>query len=174
MYPIAEIYDLLVQKTSLINCASEFLGPKEWQLPCYTTWANPNNTYKHKDEHEPQINDHIFRKVNAPQTVKVKTIGFDVQILKTLCPTMMIEPANECPDVPTAAVNLNLTTCACFPNCPGATKESVYTLQNWIDQTLRFECGDQDMISLSDHEAITATIRIEKHKPGNFMKKYEV
>ena len=165
MYLIAEIYDLLVQKTSLINCAMEFLGPKEWQLPCYTTWANPNNTYKHKDDHEPQINDHIFRKLNAPQTVKVETIGFDVQILKTLCPTMMIEPENECPDWVTSAINLNLTTC---PNLPITSKEFVYTSPNWIDQTLRFECGDQDMISLSDHEAIAATIRIEKHKPGNF------
>ena len=170
MCPIAEIYDQLVEETSLINCASEFLGPKEWQLPCYTTWANPNNTYKHKDEHEPQINDHIFRKVYAPQTVKVKTIEFDVQILKTLCPTMMIEPDNECPNIATSAINLNLTTCPNFP--PKTTKESVFTLSNWIDQTLRFECGDQDLISLSDHEAIAATIRIEKHKPGNFYKKY--
>ena len=55
--------------------------------------------------------------------------------------------------------------CPNFP--PKPTKESVYMPSNWIDQTLRLECGDQDMISLSDHEAITASIKIEKHKDLN-------
>ena len=169
MYLIADIYDQLVRDTSLINCALKFLGPKDWQLSRYTTWANPENTYKHMDEDEPQINDHIFLKVNAPENVKVKTTAFDVQILKTPCPIMTVEPTNTCPNMLTSATNLNLTTCPNFP--PKTTKESVYTPPNWIDQTLRFECGDQDMISLSDHEAITASIRIEKHKPGNIYKK---
>ena len=169
LYLIADIYEQLIRDTSLINCAPEFLGRDDWQLPRYTTWANPENTYQHTDEYEPQINDHIFLKVNAPENLKVKTIGFDVQILKTPCPTMTVEPTKECPDFMTSANNLNLTTCLCFPKpCPRTNKGSIDTPSYWIEQTLRNDCGTKDMISLSDHEAIAATIRIEKHKPGNF------
>ena len=156
-----------------MNCALEFLGPKDWQMTRYTTWANPENTYKHMDEDKPQINDHIFLKANEPNNVKMNTIGFDVHILKTPCPTMMVEPTNECPNMLTTANNLNLTTCPCFPSpCPKTSEGSSDTASYWIDQTMRNDCSSQDMISLSDHEAISATIRIKKHKPGNFDKKY--
>ena len=165
MYPIADIYEKLVQKTSLQNCALEFLGEKDWKLPKYTTWENPSNTYKHEGEVEPLISDHIFRKANALQTLKVKTVGFKVPILKTSCPTKTIktEPSTECPTMVETAISLNLTACP-----PQSSKRSVNAQLDLIDQTLRSECSGQEMISLSDHEAITATIRIEKVKPGKF------
>ena len=65
--------------------------------------------------------------------------------------------------------NLNLTTCPDNPLLP-TSKWSVNRQLDLIDQTLRSECIGHEMISLSDHEAIAATIRIEKHKPGNFYK----
>ena len=169
MYYIAAIYDQLVQETSLTNCAMEFLGEKDWQLPKYSTWGNPSNTYKHKEKDDPQIYDHIFHKVNPLKNVKVKTIGVDVQIFKIHCPTMTVEPTNKCPNISTTLFNLNLTITTC-PNNPflPTSKRSVNTQLDLIDQTLRSECIKNEMISLSDHEAITATLRIEKHKPGNF------
>ena len=181
MYPIADIYEKLVQETSLQNCALEFLGEKDWKLPKHTTWENPSNTYKHEGEVEPLISDHIFRKANALQTIKVKTVGFKVPILKTSCPTKTIktEPSTECPTMNATAISLNLTACPCFPHpgtdpCPQSSKRSVNAQLDLIDQTLRSECSGQEMISLSDHEAITATIRIEKVKPGKFYQKYNI
>ena len=165
------MYYQLVKKTSLTNSALEFLGQKNWELPSYTTWANPNNTYEHKEKYEPQIYDHIFRKVNAPHNVKVRTVGFDVQLLKTRCPTAMVEPTNECPNVTTTLINLSVTECSNNP-FSRSSKESDNTQLDFIDQTLRSECSGQEMISLSDHEAITATLRIKKNKTGNFCKKY--
>lgn len=156
-----------MKKTKLVNCASEFLGQNAW-YPRYKTWSNRNNSFADSESHQPLVLDYIFRQTNS-KNLNVLTTGYDVLALKTPCNVMKGKRKNvktmvskhQCPSIEETLVNLNMTNC---PNL-GSNGERSHQM-NWIEQTLERNCYSKNRISLSDHEAITATLRIEKR--GNY------
>ena len=157
-----------MKETNLTNCALDFLGKSTWPSPNYTTWAHPDNTFADSKTHKPLILDHIFRRTNNPKNVKVRTTGFEVLKLKASCNSMRseerkvkeLEANSTCPSVNTTFDLLNYTQCL-IPKPQNRTQSFSITL-NWIQQTFDTNCDSHNMISLSDHDAVTATISIEK------------
>ena len=156
-----------MNETNLTNCALDFLGKNTWPSPNYTTWAHPDNTFADSKIHTPLILDHIFRRTNNPKNVKVRTTGFKVLPWKTSCNSMredekearIFDSEEQCPGVNETMFRLNYTQCL-IPK-PQNRIQSFSTL-NWIQQTFDTNCDSHNMISLSDHDAVTATISIEK------------
>ena len=164
-------YRYLMNETNLTNCALDFLGENTWPSQNYATWAHSDNTFANSTPNstqsavechfEPLIIDHIFWRTKNPKNVNVRTTGFKVLQWKTSCNSMRVEEkelrnfdANAtCPTKEMTVFYLNYTECL--------NKTSFSTL-NWILQTLDTNCDSHNMISLSDHDAITATISIEK------------
>ena len=140
------------------------MGPNAWLSPSYKTWANPYNSFADSKLHQPLVLDYIFRRTNS-ENVQVRTSGFDVLTLKSPSNVVKGKKRNvknimakhQCPSIQETIVSLNMTNC---PNLDSNGKRSHQ--MNSIEQTLERNYDSKDMMSLSDHEAITATLRIEK------------
>ena len=151
----------------MINCAVEFLGPDKWPSRDYTSWNDPENSFADLISMPPLIIDHIFLRTNSPEKIHARTSAFEVIKLKTACkPTSGEEKVktnyqlnDTCPSFEETLVELNLTQC--LPNMP--TEKSSFAMHLKVAQgRSRTKCDPENRISLSDHEAITATIRIQK------------
>ena len=146
---IVSLYNKLVREAQVQNCAEELLGKQEWLTPKYTTWENPENTFGQSG----LILDHIFRRVNIPGKITVRTSRFDVPLLQTSIPRGLHiqekrerkETRSTCPGIMELVVALGLHLCP----------------KNLItDNSLGIRSSER--ISMSDHEAVTATIIITK------------
>lgn len=160
-----------MNETRLIYCGQEILGQDAWLSPRYKTYENPENSYKHLGHQTGMVLDYIFQRTNSPKKVQVRATAFDVPILKTSCKPMKNQLSkseknirrkamDQCPSVPDVVVALNYTEC--LSSMPTLFPHKYSIVFNWIDQTYRTKCESQEEISLSDHEAVTATIRIRK------------
>ena len=164
-----------MRDTNLINVAENVLGEKKWSKPRYSTWENPENSYW-KDEilnftdpsnKKGKMIDHIFFKVNKPHKIEHSTPSFDVHLKK------IPRPKND-------------SKGAEFENCPSLEKiienlissmggGNIFDVRCAVQSMLRSLKGNHkeiskenlmknnaSMISISDHEIVTATIRIER------------
>ena len=164
---LVENYKHLLNEANLINSAAEFWGPNAWPSTDQTTYANPSNSYADSSIQTPITVDHIFRRTYSPKKVQARTIASEARILKTSCmprsgkekEKISYQYTDKCPTVEETIFSLNLTQCMSrTPN----RKTSFSKPLNWFGKRLTTDCGSQDMISISDHEAITATITIRK------------
>ena len=151
----------------MINVADEFLGPDKWPSIDYKTYNHPENSFPDLQNPEPLTTDHIFVKTNSLDIVQSRIIAFDVDTLKTACkPTSGTEKVkakdlstDQCPTYEQTLVALNLTQCGSYKK----TEKSSFSIHwNGAQRRLRKDCDFQNRISLSDHEPVTATIRIKK------------
>ena len=144
----------------MTNCAFEVLGPNKWPSEDYTTWNDPENSFADLNYPlPPLIIDHIFLQTKSPETIRARTSGFEVSKLKTACKPTSIEVTDQCPTFEKTLEELNLTQC--IPDMP--TEESFFTMHlKGAQRRSRANCDPENRISLSDHEAITATITIRK------------
>ena len=151
----------------MINCAVEFLGPDKWPSRGYASWNDPENSNADLKSMPPLIIDHIFHRNKSPAKIRARTSVFEISKLKTACkPTsgeekvktnyQLIDP---CPSFEATLVELNLTQC--IPNMP--TEKSLFAMHlKGAQRRSRTNCDPENRISLSDHEAVTAIIRIQK------------
>ena len=161
--------------TKLINVAKNVLGEKRWSKPKYSTWENPENSYwkdgilnfTDPSDKKGVMIDHIFFKDNKLHEIEYSTPRFDVHLKK------IPRPGND-------------SMATEFENCP-TLEEIITDLVSSMDpdQISEVSCAVQSMlrslkgnhreiskenlmknnaslISISDHEIVTATIRIEK------------
>ena len=163
---LASAYQQLVEESNIINCALEFLGPNSWPASNYTSWNNPENSFADKN-YSSSIFDHIFLRTKSPEKVQAQTYEFEVSKLKTACkPTSRekkvktnFQSNDQCPSFEVTLEKLNLTQC--YPSME--TGRSLLAMfSNAGRRRQRAICESQNRISLSDHEAVTATIRIRK------------
>ena len=130
-----------------------------WPSVDYTSWNNPENSFADFQSYPPLILDHIFLRTNSPGNVQARTSAFAVSKLKTACNITSNPSTDQCPSFFETVVALNLTQC--FSNMQ--PQRSLFSSDlNGAQRRSRNNCDAQNRISLSDHEAITATIRIEK------------
>ena len=143
----------------MINCAIEFLGPNKWPSIDYTNWNNPENSFADFQSYPPLILDHIFLRTNSPGNVQARTSAFAVSKLKRACNVTNDQSTDQCPSFLETLVALNQTSC--FSSMQ--PQRSLFSTDlNGAQQSSRTNCDSQNRISLSDHEAIIATIRIRK------------
>ena len=160
--------------TKLINVAKNVLGEKRWSKPKYSTWENPENSYwkdgilnfTDPSDKKGVMIDHIFFKDNKPHEIEYSTPRFDVHLKK------IPRPSND-------------TTVAEFENCPPLEKIIKDLMEGGNLEESDVSCAvksllislrdnhkeiskenlvknNASMISISDHEIVTATIRIER------------
>ena len=163
---LASAYQQLVEESNIVSCALEFLGSNSWPASNYTSWNNPENSFADKS-YPSSIFDHIFLRTKSPEKVQARTYEFEVSKLKTACkPTSGEEKIktksqsnDQCPSFEVTLEKLNLTQC--YPS--SETGRSLLAMHsNAARRRQRTICESQNRISLSDHEAVTATIRIRK------------
>ena len=148
-----------MDETNIINCAIEFLGPNKWPSVDYTSWNNPENSFANFQSYPPLILDHIFLRTNSPRNVQARTSAFAVTKLKTACNITNNQSTDQCPTFFETLLALNLTQCL----SNAKPERSLFSTDlNAVRRRSRTNCDSQSRISLSDHEAIIATIRIRK------------
>ena len=103
----------------------------------------------------------------SSEKIRARTSAFEVSKLKTACKppsdeeklTTNYQLTDQCPTFPETLKKLNLTQC--FTN--KRSGKSLFAMHLKVAQRRsRTNCDPENRISLSDHEAITATIRIRK------------
>ena len=163
----ASVYQYLVNEGKIKNCAVDFLGPGKWPFKNYSTWNDPDNSFYDLKTRTSYITDHMFLRTKSPEKIQAQTSAFEVMKLKTACkPTGGEEKvktnyqlAKECPSYTDTLKELNLTQCD--SNMP--TEKSLFAMHlKMAQRRSRANCDPENRISLSDHEAVTATIRIRK------------
>ena len=169
------MYQNLVKKSKIKNCAVDFLGPNMWPEKPYATWNDPDNSFPAPKGRQPLITDHIFFQNKSSEKIRARTIAFEVEKLKTACkPTSGEEKVKtnyqlteQCPSFTDTLKELNLTQCR--PNIP--TEKLLFPRHLKVAQRRsRANCDPENRISLSDHEAVTATIRIRKLGTNYYIK----